>query len=431
MKNPLAWLRPSRLRSRQTEGDSSGRREITRRLWAGASNDILIGERNPDLHGVTKYRSYRTLQRLVPIISGYSQLVLGLAAKAKFEMQGRDDTDMERIERCFHEGLRTNWAQTQADMAEAVLYGYSVNEWATERVGGIYRLKLVNRIPQVSIYSAVTDDDQRIDLFEQFGSRLNPIRRWQTFYIVNGHTWEGEGALANCAQLGLEYINQRGDLFGAIRSNLRDIPNYIIPGADLEGDGTPLAQDLLEQISNPETAANPASVLPSEVHTIQAPGETRIAASARKYEAIQRRPVPINDNDRLMLTEREIGLALGAQTMLLGSDGVGSNALARTQATMLYGMLDGGLERCADEIERVVKVLFDFNGWPSDEIKVTVDNSEWVDPVDLADMLQKVQGVDRDNYGDAIDDVLERAGLKIENAATAGEGAGADEQTGM
>lgn len=377
---------------------------------------MRLTERNPDLLGTAKYRTYQSLRRLVPPMSAYCALAEALAAKSSLDV----DADEERVKSVLFDGLKTPWVQTKADMIEALLYGYSVCEWSTERMGGNYRIQAIRRIPQSSIFEFRLGDDQEVEYFGQWGTTMNLIRRWQTLYVAVGPGIEGVGVLANVADRALAYVNHDRDLRRAISANLRDVPDVKVPDDALTKD-TPIVQSLRKMIDSKDTIANPRTMTPSELWEGDgANGAVTFAtAAARQYEIMRHEPVPISDNDRLMAMAREIALSMNAEAMLLGSDGAGSLALARSQTQLLYDSVDGALERVAAEIERMLKTVFMFNGWPSDDLVVSVDNSAWLDPVDLADLLMKVKDVDRENYGDAIDDVLKRGGLAIEDEGEA------------
>ena len=416
--NVMGWLKPRKGQSNRAEGDATGGRGgagYVGRVWAGQSGDERLTERNKDLFGTLKYRTFQNMRRVVPPVSAYCALVEALAAKARFDIDAPED----RVNAVLHhEGLKTSWSQTKADMADALLSGYSLCEWISERIGGVYRIVAIRRMPQSSIFEFRLGPQQDVEYFVQYGTGMNLIRRWQTLYTVVGPGIEGHGVLLNVGDRSLKWINHDNDLECALSANLRDVPDLSVPDEALKKD-TPIVKALRSIIERKDTVQNPRFFTPSDIQEGDSSGGgVTFAGSTPQFGINPRKPVPIADNDRLMEYAREIALAINAETLLLGSDGVGSNALARTQAQLLYDSVDGVLERMADEVAGMLRTLWRFNGW-GDEIKVTVDNSAWLSPESLADLLATIKDVPRDLYADAIDDVMKRGGLQLQGQGAA------------
>lgn len=413
-----AWLRPRKGQSTQSEGDATGGRggaQNIRRVWSGQSGDLKLTERNKDLFGTTKYRTFQTMRRAVPVPSAYCALVESLAAKAKFDIDAPED----RVNAVLHhDDLKTPWAQTKVDMVDALLSGYSLCEWITERVNGMYRIIAIRRIPQSSIFEFRLGEHQDVEYFVQYGTGMHMIRRWQTLYTVVGAGIEGHGVLLNMGDRALKFIRHDRDLESALSANLRDVPDVTAPGKALEAE-SPVVKSLKQLISIKDRIRNPRMLTPSDVYSgDSSSGGVTFAPNTPQYGVMQHKPIPISDNDRLMAYNRELALAVNAEALLLGVDGAGSLALSRTQATMFYDSVDGVLARMADEIQRMLRVVFRFNGW-ADEVRVTVDNSAWVDPKDLADGLSTLKDVPMDQFKPAIEDVMKRMGLALKDKGAA------------
>lgn len=401
-RRAYAWLRPRASQSTSPEGQQPD----ARGLPVAQDDDILAQERDRNLQGYRRYQSFRTMRRKVHVVAAYWMLIEALAAKARFTIDGQDDDP--RVRATVFDGLRTNWAQTKSDMAEAVLVGFSLSEWITERTSGGYRLVAIRRIPQATIREFRRDSLGLVDYFGQYTDRRRFIRRWQTLYVVVGSGNEGHGALLNCADLSLQYLNHQRQIMSARNANAKDLPDFYMPRADIQQKSSLwglLSSALDDRLSNMR------AILPSEPHEgDDAAGGIRFAAAAKQYEAARPRPVPAADNDRLRQMGKEIAVALNAEALLLGQDGAGSLALARVQAKMLMDTAMAGLERCAEEVGRMIGLLWMFNGW-RDVPKVTIDNSEWLEPTDMADALASLATVDRAQYAAAVDDILLRMGL--------------------
>ena len=101
--------------------------------------------------------------------------------------------------------------------------------------------------------------------------------------------------------------------------------------------------------------------------------------------------------------------------------------LASQPDSRKWEVLSSVVAMMASEMQRVFALLWTWNGW--DAPNVTVDTSGWRDPVEMADLLSKLNGVDAERYGAAVDDVLTQAGLPLadDGGSVAGQGEGEDE----
>ena len=400
----------------------TGTRAPRAAAFPGVPNDAYERDRNPDLIGRKRYAAFQTMRRRVPVASAYWGLVESLAQRAVFTVDAPED----RTEFVFAP-LVDSWPRALGDLSEAMMVGMAATEWTAAAVGGRYALSGLRRIPPGSIEEFALDEDGRVDGFAQrVDGRLTVVPRWKTMYVVDGHGHEGEGALSDCAEDALSYIRQKKVLLASVESNLRDIPDFAIdPQADSED--APFAVAAREAVKNKSRHANIRVVLPSDVQTVLAADGSERPVSSRRNEAIRHDPVPIADNDVLASLSKDMAVSLGVQSLLLGQDGAGSLALAKVESQTLHQRLNGVLGLMAREVERMVSTLFAFNGWPA--AKVSVDVSGWRDPDDLATLLTKLNGVNAERYGEAVNDILTQAGLPLPEDAggsEAGDAAGED-----
>ena len=415
LNRTFAWLRPGKRQSGSPEGDTTAGRSSPagggrRAVYPGQSEDILLEEQNPNLKAYRRYQSFRAMSRGVFVCAAYENLIAGLAGKAQFAIDGDED----RIQMALYDGLRTNWADTKTNMAEALTRGFSLSEWATERVMGYYRLRAIRRIPQSSIQRFNIDEDGLVDYFIQYTRQMRQIRRWQCLYVTHGTGVNGIGVFMNVADLALQYLNHQRLVMAARGANLRDIPDFAVPADDIR-DKKPIWKELNSAISDKKAGIR--VVLPSDVYKgDDASSGVKFAAASRQYDIMRHEPVPISDSDRLMQMAKEIAVGLNCEALLLGQDGAGSLALARVQAKMLMDTALSILERSAEEVERMLATVWMFNGWPEPPT-VTVDHTEWLEPDDIADALTKVSGITEPMYLPAIKDLMKRMGLPLDETA--------------
>ena len=390
----------------------------TLRIYPGQDPDENIQE-SPALVGSRKYVAYETLERQVGVIGGYSRLVRSLGGKAVYNYTPKDATSKREIEAfdaalsmVLMDGMRTNWSQTKANFLESQLYGISLQRWFLERYMGGYRLSGVKRVPPSTIWGYDLDGMNLPESFQlRARYRTEVLPRWLTFYVVSGRGHEGVGALEGCAEYGLEYIQMRKNLSARVNRNLQAPPSLTAPASDIV-DNTELVKAMRTAMSMRGRSMGVDMLLPSDVQeSVRGDGIT-LAPAAKKYEQLHYPQVPVGDNNVLNDWERKMALSLDAHAMLLGSDGAGSLALSRTQVDILYQSITGALEASANEVERVLRLVWKFNGY-RDMPVVSVDTSAWVTVEDLAAILAQVHGVDRMVYGEAVDEVLTKAGLPV------------------
>ena len=403
----------------QSTGTISGEQNATIGLsWPGDYSTPEDFERNPDLQGRQRYSNFNVIRRRVPVAAAYWGLVSGLVQRAVFTV----DAPEEQTEFVFG-AVGSQWPRALSDLSEALMVGVGIVEWTARAEGSRYMLDSLRRIPPGSIERFQVDENGQVDGFQQFvEGRLVTIPRWKTMYATEGHGPAGEGALSDCADDALTYLRHKKLLFEAISANLRDIPDFFID-PEASASKKPFATSADQVIANKDRHANVRSVLPSDVQTVLAADGSDRPVAMRKNEAVQHPPVPIADNDKLAELSKDVAIALGVQALLLGQDGAGSLALARVEVNTLHQRLNGVLGVMAAEVERMVGVLFAFNGWM--EPKVVVDTSAWREPRDLADLLSTLNGVNPERYSEALADIMQQAGLPLpdgEGGSVAGEG---------
>lgn len=390
--------------------------------WLGTYEQGGEFDVNPDLSGLRKYASYHAIRRRVPVAAAYWRLVKSLAQRAVFTIDSED----ERTEFVFGP-LSESWSRAKGVMAEAMMVGFSAQEWTSVERQGRYALSSVRRIPPGTIHRFELDRQGRVDGFAQHvDGREVVLPRWKAFYVCDGVPPEGDGTLADVADDALTYLRHKRLMYGASGANLRDVPDFRLDG-EARAAKAPFVEAVDALVREKNRRANPRVVLPSDVQTVQGNQGQDVPVSALKNEAVPHPPVPIADNNLLMDLSKDMAVALGVQSLLLGQDGAGSLALARVEAQTLHSRMNGVLAMMASEMQRVFALLWTWNGW--DAPNVTVDTSGWRDPVEMADLLSKLNGVDAERYGAAVDDVLTQAGLPLadDGGSVAGQGEGEDE----
>ena len=353
-----------------------------RKVFQGSEGWLV--EENPALRRPQLWRTLKALRTKLPIISTYVQLYNAFVAKAKFSFKPQEDGDtasVETAERLLWGDLEANWPRILVKMAAYRLAGFSVCEWIAEPdANGLWRLTDIIHLPQWSIHSMEMDKREKVVLFEQqvYGSVKQPlIPRAKTFYLAETSTVDspyGRGVLADCAETGLQLLNlleleQRGNL-----SNLRRKPNILAPLADLmqqraKGEITqeqydqmigPLREFILGEDSGPDLNL----ILESQTYpALREGGAVESPTAARVWETIYPQPVPTDLSGQAPIERKnnELARQLGIEALLLGSTSTGSFALAEVQAGLFYQSIDSVLSDIADELQRVLRILWVAN----------------------------------------------------------------------
>ena len=353
-----------------------------RRVFQGSEGWLL--EENPALRRPQLWRTLKALRTKLPIISTFVHLFNGFVGKAKYSFKPVQDGDLastETAERLLWGDLEANWPRILVKMAAYRLMGFSVCEWIAEPdKDGLWRLTDIVHLPQWSIHSMEMDKREKVTLFEQqvYGSIKAPmIPRAKTFYLVDDSTVEspyGRGVLSDVAEVGLELLNlteleQRGNL-----SNLRRKPNILAPLADLmqqkangnlsEEDFQKMIGPLREFTLGEDTGPDLNLILESATYpALREGGAVESPTAARVWETIYPQPVPTDLSGQAPIERKnnEIARMLGIEALLLGENSTGSFALAEVQAGLFYQTIDAVLRDVADELQRVLRILWVAN----------------------------------------------------------------------
>ena len=423
-----------------------------RKVFQGSEGWLV--EENPALRRPQLWRTLKALRTKLPIISTYVQLYNAFVAKAKFSFKPQEDGDtasVETAERLLWGDLEANWPRILVKMAAYRLAGFSVCEWIAEPdADGLWRLTDIVHLPQWSIHSMEMDKREKVVLFEQqvYGSVKQPlIPRAKTFYLAETSTVDspyGRGVLADCAETGLQLLNlleleQRGNL-----SNLRRKPNILAPLADLmqqraKGEITqeqydqmigPLREFILGEDSGPDLNL----ILESQTYpALREGGAVESPTAARVWETIYPQPVPTDLSGQAPIERKnnELARQLGIEALLLGSTSTGSFALAEVQAGLFYQSIDSVLSDIADELQRVLRILWVANEGKlhpeAEQHQMEKEAEEQEKENAKAERLAQINGDKGSNGGDdaklskAIDDA-EAVAVKPGDKGAAGPG---------
>ena len=375
----------------------SARTSVTRTVGAGGtavySGYVDNRERNPELVGDRRWRTFSELIANVSIVAASLRYLVNLVSKASWTVippkdSGEEGEELaELVEKILFKDMVSPWHRVVRRASLFKPYGFSTQEWtAVKREDGAIGFKDIEHRPQWTIQQWDLDETGTVHGVIQRSpqtSREYYIPRSRLFYIADDtftDSPEGQGLLRHIAPTAKRLQTlERLEVFG-FETDLKGIPIGRAPYAalrkavkDKKMSETEfrLAVDSIEQtvtnhVRAPESgpmgllldslpysslddAGTPSSVYQYSLELLKGEGasERFTAVSA----AIQR------------LT-REIARVVGTEGLLLGESGAGSLAMSKDKSVTVGIHADSALTDVAAAANKdVLNALWLLNGW--------------------------------------------------------------------
>lgn len=402
-------------------------------IWSGYIQEL---EKDKDLSGRTKYKTYSDLLANVATIATGVRFFLNLVSKAAWKVEPAEDGGAKADELAdlvddFIHDMETPWHRVVRRASMFKYYGFSVQECTyKKRDDGTIGLLDIEPRPQITIERWDVDRNSRVLGAIQRDPQTQHdiyLPREKIIYLVDdslSDSPEGLGLfrhLVDAAKRLRRYLQLEG--FG-FENDLRGIPIAKAPLTDLDqlvknGKITQAkASELLEgmtlflrnHIKSPELAmmidskpylnadGSPSSVAQWEIDTLQAASPALADAGA----AIT----------RIML---EIARLLGIEHLMMGDGKAGSFALAKVKANNFALIVDNTLKELSEQFEKdILNPLWDLNGWdPELKPSFKVESIAQQDVEMMANVLQSMAGagvmLDRDD--EAVKELFDLLGL--------------------
>lgn len=372
-----------------------------------SSNDYgYVVERSDtslNLVGQRRYEVYQTMVRDVSIVAAGVRLFTNLIANAVWTVNPPEDLDNESLENQAQEyaddayamlfDMTSSWSSVVRKIAMFRFQGFALMEWTAKRRpdGSIGLLDIEHR-PQQTIARWIRDRSGTVESVVQRipGGAEATIPRGKLVYAVDDtftDSPEGVGLFRHLAAitdrldlfLSLEEIGFANDLRGipvvrAPLAEMREELKQFTPGTQAyeEADAkrkakiAPLHEFLQKHVRNAEQGI----LLPSDVYASKSadgtanPGSTYkwavdlLNGDSSSFEAMAEAVKRMN---------AELARIMGVEHLLLGQDGGGSLALARSKVGTFYLTVTSTLLDIAEVLDRdVLKPLAELNGWPEE-----------------------------------------------------------------
>lgn len=372
---------------------------------AGGNDYGYVVERGDaalNLVGQRRYDTYQTMVRDVSIVAAGVRLFVNLIANAVWTVNPPEDLDNEALERQAQEyaddayamlfDMTSSWSSVVRKLAMFRFQGFAVMEWTAKRRpdGSIGLLDIEHR-PQSTIVRWQRDPSGTIEAIVQRipGGAEAVLPRGKCVYAVDdvlSDSPEGVGLFRHLAAvktrlqlfLDLEEIGFANDLRGipVARAPLAELRKEVAdttPGTEERTEAetrrramiAPLHEFLDKHVRNAEQGVLlPSDTYVSKGENSQTPSGTYkwglelLNGDSTSFEAMA---------EAIKRMNAELARIMGVEHLLLGQDGGGSLALARSKVGTFYLTVTSTLLDIAEVLDRdILKPLAELNGWPEE-----------------------------------------------------------------
>lgn len=366
--------------------------------YSGSYNDPRVS-----LVGSARFDEYDRLVRDVSIVSAGVRVFLNLIANAVWTVnppEGLNDNEAP-IAQGYADAaydmlfdMTTPWSSVIKKIAAYRLQGFSIMEWTAKRnEDGSIGLKDIEHRPQRSIARWLRDASGTVLGVVQRVPGLNevPLPRAKIVYAVDDtltDSPEGMGLYRHLAE-SAERLRQLLELENiGFTTDLRGIPIARAPLGELKaeveaagGVGSPerakaegrraaMLRPLRDFIDKHVRNKKTGVMLPSDPFIGQGTDKATTPSAVPKWglELLTGDSSSFADiAAAITRTNQELARVLGVEHLLLGADGSGSLALARSKVGTFYLTITSTLLDLVEVIDRdVLTPIADLNGWPEE-----------------------------------------------------------------
>lgn len=359
-------------------------------------------EASLNLVGMRRYETYNEMVRDVSIVAAGVRLFVNLIANAVWTVNPPEDLDNDALEAQAQDyadqayamlfDMTSSWSSVVRKLAMFRFQGFAVMEWtAKRRPDGAIGLLDIEHRPQQTIIRWIRDEGGTVQSAVQriSGGAEAILPRGKIVYAVDDtltDSPEGVGLFRHLAS-----VRERLQLFLELEeigfaNDLRGIPVARAPLADLRDDVLAEPEGPLQQAAEALRVAKLAPLntfleqhvrnseqgvmLPSDVYASTGadgnvnPGTTYkwglelLNGDSSSFDAMANAVTRMN---------QELARIMGVEHLLLGSDGSGSLALARSKVGTFYLTVTSTLLDIAEVLDRdILKPIAELNGWPEE-----------------------------------------------------------------
>lgn len=376
-------FKPSKTQQKQSPYKEIG----TTGISVFGSGYAIGREKNPKLIGWLKYTHYEDILANVSIIGAAFRLRNNLIAKPNWSFEPVDESPEAEAAKEFAERLVDeqggNWQTFVRHAGMFRFMGAAVLEWTARRADdGAILIHSIEPRPMRTIQRFDVDQEGSVTGFWQntnYGEEFF-IPRWKTIWLVDdqvGGDIDGFGLLRHCFEpsqrlknfLELETIGYEKDFRGIpIGKAPLSAINAAVQNGDIEETDAKAALKALEDlVTMTRKQGSTGAIIDSAVYEgTGSSGDGRMISAVPQWGVDTLKGDTKGQSEIANAIERinyEIARILSAESLLLGSSNVGSQALANTKSDSLHQQINSDLKDIASFFkEDLFKPFFRLNG---------------------------------------------------------------------
>lgn len=374
---------------------------------------IDTGETNPKLSVGTRYKTAANILANISVVAASVRYFLNLLANPKWSVTPADDSpeaeELAEFVQDVIDDLDSSWTRIIRRSGLYKFHGFSIQEWtAKKREDGRIGFVDVESRPQHTIERWEVDENGSIigvwQRSPQNGEDI-PLDRWKLVYLVDDtltDSPEGMGWFRHLVEpasrleeyLSLEKVGFERDLAGVPigRAPITALNRAVQAGTMAKTDADKMIKGLEDFIQMEIKKKNTGMVLDSQTFENQVDAGSQASSIAQwGIELLTGDPGSIAQlGAAVERIELEMARIIGTENIFTGSNGVGSQALARDRSSNLYLNINSTLDEMTEQYTKdLIDPLWVLNGFDEKKKpKFTAEDVSFKDAEQIAAVLR-------------------------------------------
>ncbi len=411
--------------------------------WDGKISEEFL----PDLKGDKAARMFKEMSMNEPVITGILYAIRTLVRQTRWEIREADDTPEAKaaakfVSECLFEDMEQTWSDTLSEILSFLTFGYSVNEitykirrgpteedkrfkskFSDNRIG--WRGFPIRAQESVWKWDIDNEDGSILGVYQQpppnYNMRYIPRDKFLLFRAdAHKNNPEGRSILRGCYIS--YYYKKKISTYEAIGISrdlaglpVLEVPLQILASSASASEKAVLAamKNMIQRVGRDEYEG---LVIPSEQLADGSPSGYKL----KLLSAGGRRPIDVNEI--IKRYESRIAMSMLGEFILLGSESVGSYALADTKTSLFAQALGTYLDSMSAEFNNhAIPKLMRLNGFAEKDFpRLAYDDIETPELAELTGALSGLVGSGILTPDDKLEDfVREYANLPAVDSMTA------------
>lgn len=403
-------------------GDRSQGRPFTQQGRPGTPiyNGYLVStERNPDLLGSRKWKTYTDIISNVAIVATGVRYFLNLTAKGDWEFEpprGMESDDeakryADEITRQIHSMTETSWKKVIRRAAMYRFLGFSIQEWSVARRAedGAIVLGDVQPRPQSTIDRWDVDVTGRVNGVVQEDPQTGRefyLPRTKLLYLVDdtlNDSPAGVGLLRHAVESS-NRLKRYLDLEGwGFETDLRGIPIGRGPFAELQRqvqkgllskeDAEKAIEELRNFVNGHIRTPDLGLLLDSMTYTARNEAGTPSTVPHWNVELLKGSVSSALEVGKAIEREtRVVARLLGIEHLLMGDGDRGSEGMAKDKSANFALIVDATTEEIGHQVVKdIVRRIFMLNGWPQKYVpRAKTEHVQYRDVREMSETIERL-----------------------------------------